>query len=141
MRCVVDTNIVVSAVILPISVPRRAVSRILHDDIVLASEPTLDELKEVLFRPKFDTYISREERTRFLAQLASVADVVPIIQRVRECNDPTDDKFLELALNGRADMIITGDVDLLRMNPWRGLVICSPSDYLSKSEETSGQRA
>jgi uncharacterized protein len=49
---------------------------------------------------------------------------------VRECRDPKDDRFLEVALNGRADVIITGDADLLRMHPWRKIAILSPTVYL-----------
>jgi uncharacterized protein len=130
MRSVVDTNVLVSAIVFPLSVPRQAVDKALSNDILLLSEFTMDELKEVLFRPKFDRYVSREERALFFAQLESVAEVVPIIQLVRECRDPRDDKFLEVALNGRADVIITGDVDLLRMHPWREIAIVSSSDYL-----------
>jgi uncharacterized protein len=130
MRCVVDTNVLVSAVLFPLSVPRRAVDKALDNDVLLFSEATTDELKEVLLRPKFDRYVSREVRAIFLAQLGSVAEFIPIIQIVRECRDPRDDKFLEVALNGRADVIITGDADLLAMNPWRGIGVLSPSGYL-----------
>jgi len=48
------------------------------------------------------------------------------------CRDPKDDKFLELALNGRADAIITGDADLLALHPWREVAIVSPADYLRR---------
>jgi putative PIN family toxin of toxin-antitoxin system len=130
MRCVVDTNALVSAVLFPLSAPRRAVDNALDNDVLLFSESTTDELKEVLFRPKFDRYVSREVRAIFLAQLGSVAEFIPIIQIVRECRDPKDDKFLEVALNGRANVIITGDADLLAMNPWRGIEIVSPMSYL-----------
>ena len=130
MRCIVDTNVFVSAAILPFSVPRRAVNKALNQATLLLSKTTLSELHEVLFRPKLDPYVSREARSLFLAQLEAVADFVPIIQVVRECRDPKDNKFLELALNGRADQIITGDADLLRMHPWRGVSIHSPLDYL-----------
>ena len=58
--------------------------------------------------------------------------MVPTVQIVRECRDPKNDKFLEVALNGRADVIITGDVDLLRMHPWREIEILTPADYLKK---------
>jgi predicted nucleic acid-binding protein len=51
---------------------------------------------------------------------------------VRECRDPKDDEFLEVALNGRADLILTGDADLLAMHPWRGVAILSPTDYLKR---------
>ena len=132
MRCVIDTNVFVSAALFSPSVPRQAVSKALRGGLLLFSECTMDELKEVLFRPKFDRYVSRKERTLLLAQLGSVAEFVPIIQLVRECRDPRDDKFLEVALNGRADLIITGDADLLGMHPWRGIAVLSPAKYLER---------
>jgi putative PIN family toxin of toxin-antitoxin system len=132
MRTVTDTNVLVSAVIFPNSVPRQALRKALHCGILLFSDSTLNELKTVLFRSKIDRYVTREERAVFLAQLESVAEMVPTVQIVRECRDPKDDKFLEVALNGRADVIITGDVDLLRMHPWREIEILTPADYLKK---------
>ena len=132
MRCIVDTNVFVSAVILPLSVPRQAVNKALNQDILLLSAITYSELKEVLFRAKLDPYVSREARSVFLAQLETVADIVPIVQVVRECRDPKDDNLLEVALNGRADVIVTEDADLLAMHPWRNIAIVSPADYLRK---------
>lgn len=132
MRCVVDTNVFVSAAMFPDSIPSQAVRRVLNREVMLVSEPTLDELMEVLFRPKFDFYVNRKERALFVAQLGSVAEVIPIIQLVRECRDPKDDKFLEVALNGRADLIVTGDANLLLMHPWRNVEILSPLDYLKR---------
>jgi|SRR5580704_14186425 putative PIN family toxin of toxin-antitoxin system len=130
MRCVVDTNVIVSAAVFADSVPRQAVEKVLRNGTLLFSEFTLDELERVLFRSKFDRYVTQQERALFLAQLSAAAEFVPIIQLVRECRDPKDDKFLEVALNGRADVIITGDADLLGMHPWRELAIFSPSGYL-----------
>ena len=132
MRCVVDTNVLVSAMVFPLSVPRQAVDKALSDGVLLFSEFTMDELKEVLFRSKFDRYVSREERALFLAQIGVAAEFVSIIQLVRECRDPKDDKFLEVALNGRADVIITGDEDLLGLHPWRGIQVSSPKDFLKR---------
>jgi len=59
----------------------------------------------------------------------ATAEFVSTVQLVRECRDQKDNKFPEVALNGRADMIITGDADLLEMNPWRGVAILSPTEY------------
>lgn len=129
-RIVVDTNVFVSAVIFPLSIPRQAVNRVLEQGVLLFSEPTYEELIRVVRRSKLDGYVSQERRDAFLSQLGSVAEFVPIIRLVRECRDPKDDKFLEVALNGRADVIITGDADLLRMHPWRGIAILSPTKYL-----------
>jgi putative PIN family toxin of toxin-antitoxin system len=130
MRCVVDTNVFVSASVFAPSIPRRAVENVLRNSTLLFSDFTMDELKKILFRSKFDRYVSREERAIFLAQLSAAAEFVSIIQLVRECRDPKDDKFLEVALNGRADVIVTGDADLLRMHPWRGIGIVSPAQFL-----------
>ena len=132
MRCVVDTNVIVSAVLFSRSAPRQAVERVLRESILLFSESAVDELKDVLFHSKFDRYVGREERASFLAQLSAIAEFFPIIQLVRECRDPKDDKFLEVALNGRADAIITGDADLLALHPWREVEILSPTDYLQR---------
>jgi len=131
-RIVLDTNVLVSAVVLPRSVPRQAVSKALHQGAALFSEATMTELAQVLSRPKFDHYVSAEERMLFVAELGRRADFVPIISLVRGCRDSKDDKFLEVGLNGRANAIITGDEDLLALHPWRGISILSPSAYLRR---------
>src|ERR1700722_19799310 len=131
-RFVVDTNVIVSAVILPLSVPRQSVDKALDEGILLFSEATTNELADVLFRRKLDRYVSREDRNRFLQQLVTAAESVPIIRTVRECRDPKDDKFLEVALTVRADVIITGDADLLTLHPWRAVTILSPVGYLKR---------
>jgi uncharacterized protein len=128
-RVVVDTNVLVSRLILPQSVPAQAVRRAL-DSILLFSEATMNELADVLSRSKFDPYVARRNRKHFVRELCAIGEFVPIIQLVRVCRDPNDDKFLEVALNGRADLIITGDADLLAMHLWREIRIISPKDYL-----------
>ena len=129
-RIVIDTNVFVSATMLRHSITRQAVDKAFDSGVVLFSETTLAELTEVLSRPKFDDYVSMGERALFLTQVAQSAEFVPIIQTVRECRDPDDDKILEVALNGRADVIVTGDEDLLSMNTWREVGIVTPADYL-----------
>jgi putative PIN family toxin of toxin-antitoxin system len=130
-RLVLDTNVFASAIIFPRSAPRQLVDDALDHSVLLFSEATMNELTEVLSRAKFDRYGSRAERELVLAQIRGAAEFVPIIQLVRQCRDPKDDKFLEVALNGRADVIITGDADLLAMHPWRGIAILSPGSYLA----------
>jgi putative PIN family toxin of toxin-antitoxin system len=132
-RLVIDTNVFVSAVMLPFSVPRQAVDTALDHGVLLFSDATMAELAEVLSRSKFDQYSAMEERMLFLGQLRTAAEFVPIIQLVRECRDQKDDKFLEVALNGRASLIITGAADLLALHPWRAVAIVSPADYLNRS--------
>src|ERR1700737_5727 len=131
-RVVVDTNVLVSRLILPQSLPAKALSRAELEARLLISEATMYELADALARPKFDRYVSVADRKGFLQLLGHIAEFVPIIQLVRECRDPTDDKFLDVALNGRADVIITGDADLLALHPWRRVAILSPADYLRR---------
>ena len=129
-RVVIDTNVLVSRLILPQSLPAQAVRRAEQEALLLISEATMYELADVLARPRFDRYVSLDDRKSFLRRLGQIAESVSITQLVRECRDPKDDKFLEVALNGRADVIITGDADLLEMHPWRGIAILSPVGYL-----------
>ena len=131
-RIVVDTNVFVSAILLPLSAPRQTIDKALDEGVLLFSEATIIELINVLFRQKLNRYVRREERQRFLRQLASTAEFVPIVHSVRECHDPKDDKFLEVAINGTAELILTGDADLLALHPWRGVAILSPAKYLKR---------
>lgn len=129
-RTVVDTNALVSRLLLPSCVPGRAVRKAVDQDMVVVSEATMQELADVLARPKFDRYISLEDRQQFIRLLGRVVEIVTIAYAVRDCRDPEDDKFLEVALSGRASLIVTGDADLLALNPWRGIAILSPAEYL-----------
>ena len=88
------------------------------------------ELAEVLARSKFDRYLTVSERQEFLRLFGRVAERIPIIHVVQACRDPKDDKFLELAVNGAARLIMTGDADLLALHPFRGIDILSPAAYL-----------
>jgi len=67
------------------------------------------------------------------ARYVNSVTIVPQAAMVRECRDPKDDKFLELALDGQADLLVTGDEDLLAQHPWRGIPILSPADYLART--------
>jgi len=131
-RVVVDTNVLVSRLILPKSLPAHAVRKAELEAMLLISDVTMYELADVLARPKFDRYISLEDRKSFLQRLGYIAEFVPIIQLVRECRDPKDNKFLEVALNGRADVIVTGDADLLALHPWRDVAVLSPAAYIKR---------
>jgi putative PIN family toxin of toxin-antitoxin system len=131
-RIVTDTNVLVSSLLRFQSSPGQAFARALNTAIVLVSDDTMAELADVLARPKLDPYVTARQRQDFLLELGGAAEWVTIIQLVRECRDPRDDKFLEVALNGRADLIITGDNDLIAMNPWREIAIVSPAEYLKR---------
>jgi putative PIN family toxin of toxin-antitoxin system len=102
---------------------------------LLVSEATVAELDEVLRRPKFDKYVSEEQRLEFLAALVREAELTTIVTSIVACRDPKDDKFLELAVSGQATHILTGDTDLLVLNPFRGIAILTPQDFLADLEQ------
>ena len=130
---VVDTNVLLARLLAPRGVAAQAVDLALSRGVLLVSEATLEELAEVLARPKFDPYLSHEERQRFIALLGGVARVVTIHHHLHACRDPKDDKFLDVALAGGAQAIITGDLDLLALHPFHGIPIVTPAEFLTRS--------
>ncbi|MGH9381528.1 MAG: putative toxin-antitoxin system toxin component, PIN family [Thermoanaerobaculia bacterium] len=133
-RAVVDTGVLVSRLLLPRSVPGRVVSWGPRSGQLLASNGTLNELVDVLARPKLDPYVTIAERQELVRLLTRVVEWVPIVYRIQACRDPEDDKFLELAVNGAADALVTGDGDLLALNPFRDIPILTPRDYLDRMD-------
>jgi uncharacterized protein len=131
LRVVFDTNVVISAMLLPHSVPRQAVDRAMREGRLLISASTTTELNEVIHLPKFDGYLTEEERIEFLTTLVHEAELVNVVEKVTDCRDPRDNKFLELAVSGRATHIISGDADLLTLHPFRGIAVVSPSKFLA----------
>ncbi|WP_376694323.1 putative toxin-antitoxin system toxin component, PIN family [Wenzhouxiangella sp. EGI_FJ10409] len=130
LTVVVDTNILISRLLAPQSAPARALSHAVRHGRLLASSETLAELAEVLGRAKFDRYLSLDERQQFMRLLGRIVDMPPITHRFSDCRDPSDNKFLDLAVSGQASVLITGDRDLLELHPFRGIPIITPASYL-----------
>lgn len=132
MRFVFDTNTIVSALLLPDSKPRQALDRALDLGKILLSMPALLELNDVIVRKKFDKYLSEEKRKEFLASLVKQAEFLAVNEQITDCRDAKDNKFLELAVCGEADCIVSGDDDLLVLNPFRGISILQAGDFLEQ---------
>jgi len=130
VRAVIDTNVAVSAVLLLRSVSRQAFDFVVLQAQLLVSEEMLVELDEVLCRPKFNKYISERQRLEFFAALVRKANIIQVSDVITDCRDKKDNKFLELAISGKAKHIISGDNDLLILNPFRSVVIASPATFL-----------
>lgn len=103
LRVVVDTNVLISQLLRPQSQPADA---------------------------KFDAYVPADVRVSQIRQLAALAEPVRIVRKVRLCRDPKDDMLLEIAANGRASHLVTGDADLLRLDPFDGVRIVTPAAFL-----------
>ena len=136
-RYVFDTSAAVSALLFDQSVPAQAFFAALDAGEILLSPVTFTELSEVLGRKKFDCYVTPDERERFLAMLLSKGTLVDIVEEVRLCRDPKDDKFLELAVSGRASCLVTGDQDLLVLHPFRDIPVLTPARFLALQSQES----
>jgi putative PIN family toxin of toxin-antitoxin system len=133
-RVVIDTNALVSRLLVPRGTAGAAVRLALDSDRLLLSEAMLEELADVLARAKFDAYVTIGDRQQFIRLLARSAELVPIVRRVQACRDPKDDRVLEVAVNGVADLVLTGDRDLLSLHPFEGVAILAPADYLARRQ-------
>ena len=129
MRVVLDTNVLVSAALKQKSMPGMAALLVERRGGLLKSLATEQQLFEVVARPYFDALIDPDTRA-WLKKLMGAAELVAITGRIAACRDPTDDKFLELAINGRADLIVSGDGDLLALNPFRDIPIVTPAVFV-----------
>ena len=129
-RCLFDTNVIISAVLFNRSVPEKALIWALQNDTILMSIALSEELADVLGRPRFDSYISYQGREEFLMALLDASELVEVVDQMQVCRDPEDDKILELAVSGKTDYILTGDDDLLVLNPFQRVSIITPTDFL-----------
>lgn len=134
-RYVFDTNTLVSAALFESGKPGRAFRHALKSGTVLLSQPTFEEIDEVLAREKFDEYLSLEERAVFIESLVERSRFADPSEKVHACRDPDDDKFLELAVSENATCIVSGDADLLALDPFRGIPIMRPADFLEWIEQ------
>jgi putative PIN family toxin of toxin-antitoxin system len=130
---VLDASTFVSAALKADSLPERALLRAVEaPNRLILSQEVAAEYREVIFRPKFDRFVSVERRERILGLVVVAAEWVEPSEAVRECRDPKDDKYLTLAAAGTADVIVASDKrHLLAMHPWRGIPILPPAEFLA----------
>ena len=134
-RIVLDTNIFISGLLSATSPPARVLELAVRQGQLLASVDTQQELVRTMLSERFDRYVSRARREALLVRIAPLVELVASTQVVRACRDPKDDKFLEAAVNGRADVVITGDRDLLVLDPFQGIAILTPAQHLARVEK------
>jgi len=131
MRVVVDTNVLVSAALKDESLPALVVRLVERRHTMLKSATTEQEILQVVARPQLARLIALPFY-EWLSRMLEAAELVAITETVAACRDPKDDKFLELAINGKAEIIVSGDADLLALNPFRGIPIVTPAIFLQR---------
>lgn len=138
-RVVFDTSSLIGAALKRNSVPYRALALVLDSFELCTSVELLAQLESVLARNQFRSLIQTEARLEFVELIrtkgqlipmdaADVANVAPL------CRDASDDFILALASIADADFVVSSDNDLLVMNPWRGIPILTPAQFLAQSD-------
>jgi putative PIN family toxin of toxin-antitoxin system len=135
MRVIIDTKVLISRLLLAQSVPARVVDRTLKDLEVVVSEATIGELADVLAREKWDRHVTIEDRQEFIRRWLQICTLVPVLSEIDDCWDAADNQFLALALDAGANVIITGDKDLLDLHPWREIRFLTPAAFLEQYPE------
>ncbi len=133
---VFDASSIVGAALKEDSIPEQALLLARSLETICLSPMVETEIREVLRRPKFHKYISDATCGRILDILGAAAVMFEPMEAVTDCRDPKDNKYLELALAAGASVIVSSDDDLLILDPWRGIRILRPVDYVRLRERT-----
>lgn len=136
MKVVIDTNIWISFFI---GKKLSKLSKIfLRSDFeFITSDLQVEEIRDVLYRSKFSKYFTTHEIEELLFLFLEITETIDIILTVKDCRDPKDNFILDIAINGSADYIITGDNDLLVMDPYKGVRIISYLEFEKVIESKS----
>lgn len=136
-RVVLDTNVLISAALSAVGKPAVCYDWTITNCTLISSLELIGELETRLARKKFEKYLTEARRFEFVERLSAVAELVSLTGSITACRDPDDDKVLEAAVVGRADCIVSGDGDLLVLDPFRGIPILSPAAFLMAAVDTS----
>jgi putative PIN family toxin of toxin-antitoxin system len=128
---VLDANTLVSAFLLSsTSIAAQAYYKARAEGKIVISEDTFNEFSDVFIRAKFDRYLPLSKRLIIIEDLKTIVQFIPVTSVIHACRDPKDNKYLELAVSSGAAFIITGDKDLLVLNPFENIRIVTPADFL-----------
>lgn len=138
MRVVVDTNILVRALIMPHGTGGPVLLRLRQAEYTLLyAQPLLEELIDVLNRPRIRRKynLSQDDIKTVVGLILLRGEAVEPERTITVCRDPKDNKFLEVAVAGQADVIVSGDEDLLVLNPFEEIPIVPPRTFLELLDE------
>jgi len=131
-RFVIDTNVLISAALLGGSVPAQVLSHVLRHGRLVFSDATFAELETRLWRPKFDRYVTTEDRKLLLRDLQATAEWVAPGEALGDplCRDPADQKFIAAAMASRAAALVSGDQDLWVLKQVGEVPVLAPAQAL-----------
>jgi uncharacterized protein len=132
LKVVFDTNVLISSILIEGSIADIALTKAENYYEILSSDKIYGKLIKILMLPKFDKYVSLYRRRKFIESFENRATFIKVEIVINVCRDPKDNMFLELASSGKANYIITGDKDLLELNPFQGIQIISPKKFIEQ---------
>ena len=131
-RFVLDTNVLVSIALSARSIPGKAILAAYQHGTIIYSDETYREFVATLDKPKLVSRVDGDMHRELLAAFQEGFLRIQPTETITDCRDPKDNKFLELAVAGKAAAIITGDQDLLTLHPFREIQILTPADFLAQ---------
>lgn len=129
---VIDTNVLISAGILPRSRLADILVIVAGQFVMAQNEATWNELISRIEREKFDRYFGDSGRLAYLSKLAQLVQFFDAVSEEQVSQDPDDDKFVSLALDAGAKIIVSGDRDLMDIKAHKGIEIMPPSAFLER---------
>ena len=129
---VIDTNVLISAGLLPESKTAQVLALAVEHFVVAQNKDTWHELETRIARPKFDRYFGESGRLRHLVAIAQSIQFFEALTEVSVSRDKTDDKFIALAIDSGAALIISGDPDLKDVKAYKGIEILSPAQFFER---------
>lgn len=129
---VIDTNVLISAGLLPESRTAQALALAVEHFVIAQNQEMWRELETRIARPKFDRYFGDSGRLRHLVAIAQSIQRFEVATEVEVSRDKTDDKFIALAIDSGATIVISGDLDLKDVQTYKGLEILSPAQFLDR---------
>lgn len=129
---VIDTNVLISAGLLPTSKAAQVLALAVEHFVIAQNQATWHELETQIARPKFDRYFGDTGRLRHLVKIAQSIQHFEMMAEVSVSRDTTDDKFIALAIDSGATIVISGDPDLKDVQAYKGIEILSPTQFFER---------
>ena len=129
---VIDTNVLISAGLLPESKTAQVLALAVENFVIAQNQDTWYELETRIARPKFDRYFGESGRLRHLVAIAQSIQHFEVVTEVSVSRDKTDDKFIALAIDSGATVLISGDPDLKDVQTYEGIEILSPAQFFER---------
>jgi uncharacterized protein len=129
---VVDTNVLISAGLLPDSKTAQALALAVEHFVIAQNQATWHELEKRIARQKFDRYLGESGRLLHLVKIAQSSEFFEQVAKVSVSRDASDDQFIGLAIDAGASLLMSGDPDLKTVQTYQGIAILSPAEFFER---------